>query len=181
MPVQYSVLVVSLCRYSILVVAQVHHTPSETFSWCADTLRWLRCLFCRYFTLFMKVLNECSEELEGCKEKGQVTGLRNITVQAMSNLLSANIDSGLMHSISKSESHSIISSSVSYKFNSACVMSYSYQCISLPPCIYSYAINATIYVLLSSKPSSAGVKWETEVWLFLSCPSVCLMSLHICR
>lgn len=44
----------------------------------------------------------CSEELEGGKEKGQVTGLRNVTVQAMSNLLSANIDSGLMHSISKS-------------------------------------------------------------------------------
>lgn len=55
----------------------------------------------RYFTLFMKLLNECSDELEGGKEKGQVTGLRNITVQAMSNLLSANIDSGLMHSISE--------------------------------------------------------------------------------
>ena len=55
---------------------------------------------CRYFTLFMKLLNECSDELEGGKEKGQVTGLRNVTVQAMSNLLSANIDSGLMHSIS---------------------------------------------------------------------------------
>jgi len=53
----------------------------------------------------MKLLNECSDELEGGKEKGQVTGLpelRNMTVQAMSNLLSANIDSGLMHSISKS-------------------------------------------------------------------------------
>lgn len=49
----------------------------------------------------MRLLNICSEELEGGKEKGQVTGLRNVTVQAMSNLLSANIDSGLMHSISK--------------------------------------------------------------------------------
>ena len=61
----------------------------------------------------MKLLNECSEELEACKEKGQVTGLRNITVQAMSNLLSANIDSGLMHSISQF-THSGISSLLLY-------------------------------------------------------------------
>ncbi|XP_067932348.1 neurofibromin-like [Watersipora subatra] len=57
-------------------------------------------LFQKYFTLFMKLLNECSDELEGGKEKGQLTSLRNVTVQAMSNLLSANIDTGLMHSIS---------------------------------------------------------------------------------
>lgn len=105
-------------------------------------------LFQKYFTLFMKLLNECSEELDTSKPELQtlqqqqqqqqhyqhrsmiptgpisgsmgsisiasttaanVTGavasagakshLRNCTVQAMSNLLSANIDSGLMHSI----------------------------------------------------------------------------------
>ena len=46
-------------------------------------------LFLKHFTLFMKVLNECEE----------AASLRSATIQAMSNLLSANIDSGLMHSI----------------------------------------------------------------------------------
>nr|XP_037875143.1 neurofibromin isoform X8 [Bombyx mori] len=48
-------------------------------------------LFLKYFTLFMNLLNDCHE--------GEMETLRNATIQAMSNLLSANIDSGLMHSI----------------------------------------------------------------------------------
>jgi neurofibromin 1 len=51
-------------------------------------------------------LNECTEAQE-LEQKGpkaahanKLTALRNATIQAMSNLLSANIDSGLMHSIS---------------------------------------------------------------------------------
>lgn len=58
----------------------------------------------------MNLLNDCSDvaqEVEG-KETGRqrvnaskLNTLRNATIQAMSNLLSANIDSGLMHSIGK--------------------------------------------------------------------------------
>ncbi|XP_046596266.1 neurofibromin isoform X2 [Neodiprion lecontei] len=63
-------------------------------------------LFLKYFTLFMNLLNDCSESTEE-KEvvtrqrvtAGKLSTLRNATIQAMSNLLSANIDSGLMHSI----------------------------------------------------------------------------------
>ncbi|XP_054264930.1 neurofibromin isoform X3 [Macrosteles quadrilineatus] len=65
-------------------------------------------LFLKYFTLFMNLLNDCTDvtsEIEG-KDTGRqrvnaskLNTLRNATIQAMSNLLSANIDSGLMHSI----------------------------------------------------------------------------------
>ncbi|XP_015607506.1 neurofibromin isoform X2 [Cephus cinctus] len=63
-------------------------------------------LFLKYFTLFMNLLNDCNdaaEEKEVVSRQRVTTGklstLRNATIQAMSNLLSANIDSGLMHSI----------------------------------------------------------------------------------
>lgn len=70
-------------------------------------------LFLKYFTLFMNLLNDCVDITEADKEintpqilpirpritAGKLTALRNATIQAMSNLLSANIDSGLMHSI----------------------------------------------------------------------------------
>ncbi|KAK9758709.1 GTPase-activator protein for Ras-like GTPase [Popillia japonica] len=63
-------------------------------------------LFLKYFTLFMNLLNDCSDASDLEKEvsrhrmaAGKLNALRNATIQAMSNLLSANIDSGLMHSI----------------------------------------------------------------------------------
>lgn len=65
-------------------------------------------LFLKYFTLFMNLLNDCSEEAteEKCapdlarkRTSSNLSALRNCTVLAMSNLLNANIDSGLMHSI----------------------------------------------------------------------------------
>ncbi|XP_068081132.1 neurofibromin [Anabrus simplex] len=63
-------------------------------------------LFLKYFTLFMNLLNDCSDAQDVEKEvprtrmaAGKLNTLRNATIQAMSNLLSANIDSGLMHSI----------------------------------------------------------------------------------
>ncbi|CAH0561866.1 unnamed protein product [Brassicogethes aeneus] len=63
-------------------------------------------LFLKYFTLFMNLLNDCSDAPEVEKDvnrqrlnAGKLSTLRNATIQAMSNLLSANIDSGLMHSI----------------------------------------------------------------------------------
>ena len=78
-------------------------------------------LFLKYFTLFLNLLNDCGEDggtvvaghegkeegAAGCLGHGQrqrqantnKNSLRNATIQAMSNLLSANIDSGLMHSI----------------------------------------------------------------------------------
>ncbi|KAL0809300.1 hypothetical protein ABMA28_011514 [Loxostege sticticalis] len=55
-------------------------------------------LFLKYFTLFMNLLNDCNE-VELAEGPGRLEPLRNATIQAMSNLLSANIDSGLMHSI----------------------------------------------------------------------------------
>ncbi|XP_061928005.1 neurofibromin isoform X1 [Apis cerana] len=66
-------------------------------------------LFLKYFTLFMNLLNDCNEVTGEEKEivsqqprltSGKLSTLRNATIQAMSNLLSANIDSGLMHSLS---------------------------------------------------------------------------------
>ncbi|XP_071848474.1 neurofibromin-like isoform X2 [Apostichopus japonicus] len=65
-------------------------------------------LFLKYFTLFMNLLNETSEGEEE-KSNGVKTptttdnvnaNLRTYTIQAMTNLLNANIDSGLTHSIS---------------------------------------------------------------------------------
>lgn len=55
----------------------------------------------------MNFLNDCSEEVseekctESCRKRtpADLSKLRNCTVLAMSNLLNANIDSGLMHSI----------------------------------------------------------------------------------
>ncbi|KAJ8312996.1 hypothetical protein KUTeg_010369 [Tegillarca granosa] len=59
-----------------------------------------------YLTLFMNLLNDCSEEEQDSamdpnrkRSTSNLSALRNCTVQAMSNLLNANIDSGLMHSI----------------------------------------------------------------------------------
>lgn len=73
-------------------------------------------LFLKYFSLFMNLLNECSEVLSTAADdtsssnsseanrsnrlqSAKLGELRTCTIQAMSNLLSANIDSGLMHSI----------------------------------------------------------------------------------
>lgn len=62
----------------------------------------------RYFTLFLNLLNstdpqeEEEDEMDVSRQRSsasKLTALRNATIQAMSNLLSANIDSGLMHSI----------------------------------------------------------------------------------
>ena len=56
----------------------------------------------------MNLLNDCSEEAteEKCasevgrkRTSSNLSALRNCTILAMSNLLNANIDSGLMHSI----------------------------------------------------------------------------------
>ncbi|XP_057319291.1 neurofibromin [Microplitis mediator] len=64
-------------------------------------------LFLKYFSLFMNSLNDCNDAANEDKDVVSTTrmtsvklsSLRNATIQAMSNLLSANIDSGLMHSI----------------------------------------------------------------------------------
>lgn len=70
-------------------------------------------LFSRYFTLFMNLLNDCSEvEEDGQQVAGRKRGmsrrlasLRHCTVLAMSNLLNANVDSGLMHSIGERQNN----------------------------------------------------------------------------
>ncbi|KAM6970361.1 neurofibromin-like [Aplochiton taeniatus] len=64
-------------------------------------------LFLKYFTLFMNLLNDCSEVEDDSqtlcvRQRGMsrpLASLRHCTVLAMSNLLNANVDSGLMHSI----------------------------------------------------------------------------------
>ncbi|KAJ6657871.1 hypothetical protein lerEdw1_001791 [Lerista edwardsae] len=64
-------------------------------------------LFLKYFTLFMNLLNDCSEVEDDSAQTGgrkrgmsrRLASLRHCTVLAMSNLLNANVDSGLMHSI----------------------------------------------------------------------------------
>ncbi|KAJ8682950.1 hypothetical protein QAD02_018742 [Eretmocerus hayati] len=68
-------------------------------------------LFLKYFTLFRNLLNECNkvadkinndekERIVGCQQETEkLDTLRKTTIQAMSNLLSANIDSGLIYSI----------------------------------------------------------------------------------
>lgn len=55
----------------------------------------------------MNLLNECGESTDDKDvsrhriNMSRMGELRTCTIQAMSNLLSANVDSGLMHSISK--------------------------------------------------------------------------------
>uniref|UniRef100_A0A8D9APP4 Neurofibromin n=1 Tax=Cacopsylla melanoneura TaxID=428564 RepID=A0A8D9APP4_9HEMI len=64
-------------------------------------------LFLKYFTLFMNLLNDCTDSAEmdnkdSCRDRTKndsSCNLRSSIIEAMSNLLSANIDSGLMHSI----------------------------------------------------------------------------------
>nr|XP_002121778.4 neurofibromin [Ciona intestinalis] len=62
-------------------------------------------LFLKYFTLFMKLLGECSDKLaesellDESASEDTVT-LRRLIIVAMSNLLSANIESGLVHAMS---------------------------------------------------------------------------------
>uniref|UniRef100_A0A287DFV8 Neurofibromin n=1 Tax=Ictidomys tridecemlineatus TaxID=43179 RepID=A0A287DFV8_ICTTR len=74
---------------------------------CLTSLERIVQLLGKYFTLFMNLLNDCSEvEDENAQTGGRKRGmsrrlasLRHCTVLAMSNLLNANVDSGLMHSI----------------------------------------------------------------------------------
>ncbi|XP_018650060.1 putative neurofibromin [Schistosoma mansoni] len=57
-------------------------------------------LFAKYFSLFMNLLNDVADDREkGAEIRQNHTALRNVTVQAMSNLLNANIESGLVHAI----------------------------------------------------------------------------------
>lgn len=76
-----------------------------------DLMEAKSALFLKYFTLFMHMLNDCLDKIDVEKltvdlssKRGsyafmKLQSLRNATVQAMSNLLSANIDAGLTHSI----------------------------------------------------------------------------------
>ena len=74
----------------------------------------------RYFTLFINLLSKCANYGDdgGCREKRRQTStisyhdnLHQCTVEAMSNLLSANIDAGLTHAIGKSV-HTLIYSNL---------------------------------------------------------------------
>jgi len=106
------------CMHAVAALLQGLPLQSEE-SDRGDLMEAKSQLFLKYFTLFMNLLNDCGEaggtvlaSHEGKEESGGQMGhnrtrhnntnknsLRNATIQAMSNLLSANIDSGLMHSI----------------------------------------------------------------------------------
>ena len=107
------------CMHAVAALLQGLPLQSEE-SDRGDLMEAKSQLFLKYFTLFMNLLNDCGESgqvlstHEGKDEAPLPLGhnrnrhvntnsnknsLRNATIQAMSNLLSANIDSGLMHSI----------------------------------------------------------------------------------
>jgi len=101
------------CMHAVAALLQGLPLQSEE-SDRGDLMEAKSQLFLKYFTLFMNLLNDCGEgqgsgmmtqkEEEGVSRARHNTtanknSLRNATIQAMSNLLSANIDSGLMHSI----------------------------------------------------------------------------------
>lgn len=84
-------------------------------------------LFLKYFTLFMNLINNCKESSEekdvvSRQRDSKLATLRDTTIQAMSNLLSANIDSGLRHSISTKEYRIFI-----YAFDTASGKSLSFE------------------------------------------------------
>lgn len=96
------------CMHAVAALLQNLPLQSEE-SDRGDLMEAKSQLFLKYFTLFMNLLNDCgdsnsSDEKEmgrgGRNAQLNKNSLRNATIQAMSNLLSANIDSGLMHSIS---------------------------------------------------------------------------------
>ena len=106
------------CMHAVAALLQGLPLQSEE-SDRGDLMEAKSQLFLKYFTLFMDLLNDCGESgqsvLGSHEVKDEVGGqlgqhrarhtagnknsLRKATIQAMSNLLSANIDSGLMHSI----------------------------------------------------------------------------------
>ena len=106
------------CMHAVAALLQGLPLQSEE-SDRGDLMEAKSQLFLKYFTLFMNLLNDCGESgqsvLGSHEAKDEVGGqlgqhrarhtagnknsLRKATIQAMSNLLSANIDSGLMHSI----------------------------------------------------------------------------------
>ena len=121
------------CMHAVAALLQGLPLQSEE-SDRGDLMEAKSQLFLKYFTLFMNLLNDCSEGGGGgvggavggtqdgidgkdgpstsmvvggimssrtkhASQAASSNSLRNATIQAMSNLLSANIDSGLMHSI----------------------------------------------------------------------------------
>ena len=99
------------CMHAVAALLQNLPLQSEE-SDRGDLMEAKSQLFLKYFTLFMNLLNDCGDPNIVTDEKdrpgragaagGELrskSSLRNATIQAMSNLLSANIDSGLMHSI----------------------------------------------------------------------------------
>ena len=91
------------------LLRQLPLQPEESDS--GDLMEAKSQLFLKYFSLFHNILNECSEPIIVDEDfiKGippftrcfvtNTVELRTYTIQSMSNLLSANIDSGLVHSL----------------------------------------------------------------------------------
>ena len=94
--------------YFLILICRHYENVGQTLPF--NRRFWLLfVVVCRYFTLFMNLLNDCSEvedegQAVGGRKRGmsrRLASLRHCTVLAMSNLLNANVDSGLMHSIGK--------------------------------------------------------------------------------
>ena len=72
----------------------------------------LYCLCCRYFTSFMNMIHSLNSlelyKLGKIWKQAAISSLRDTTILAMSNMLTANIDSGLTHAIGKTAPHVLI-------------------------------------------------------------------------
>ena len=93
------------CMHAVAALLQNLPLQSED-SDRGDIMEAKSQLFLKFFTLFMNLLNDCGDgnpaddkDLRARGAGQSKNSLRDATIQAMSNLLSANIDSGLMHSI----------------------------------------------------------------------------------
>ncbi|KAI7901256.1 uncharacterized protein BX663DRAFT_515416 [Cokeromyces recurvatus] len=95
------------------IVALLHHLPLQPSESVveSDALAIKSRMFYKYFTFFFKLLNRCRVSEIGtnpqvlgynCQYKrcSELTPLKNYTILALSNLLSANVDAGLKYSFS---------------------------------------------------------------------------------
>ncbi|KAL0094889.1 hypothetical protein F4703DRAFT_1902562 [Phycomyces blakesleeanus] len=84
------------------IVVLLHQLPLQTSEPLHDTdsSQLKSRIFYKYFTFFLKLLNRCRLSEQVKENAGYISPLKNFTILALSNLLSANIDIGLKYSLS---------------------------------------------------------------------------------
>ncbi|OAD05753.1 hypothetical protein MUCCIDRAFT_137611, partial [Mucor lusitanicus CBS 277.49] len=85
------------------IVALLHHLPLQPSEPVveSDALVIKSRIFYKYFTYFFKLLNRCRvSEVRQRRVGSELAPLKNYTILALSNLLSANVDAGLKYSFS---------------------------------------------------------------------------------